>query len=179
MRALCLVSLLLLACRTHTVPIGSMGPRQSATPFAPRTGLRSPAMIGEGAAVIGFNLAVALAWFLVDGTDAGPYVAVTAPLFVVWVGHSAGVGIPLIVLGSRPARLPQAQQPQAPAAQVGAIQVGDVGLRWNLDWIEFALGCRDALVLIQLRYLATCLSVSNNPHRQDAGLCRWPAGRQS
>lgn len=104
------------------------GARQDEIYFAPRTGVRNQWMIVAGGAVVALNAAGALAWFLTDGLAAGDYVAVTAPLFTLWVGHSLGIGVPLIVLGARPARLPQAQQPPVPT-----MQVGDIGLLWNVE----------------------------------------------
>lgn len=105
------------------------GAHQEAAYFAPRTGIRSPGMVTVGSVVMGLGVLSAVAWLSFSGAaDVGPYWPIPLGLFSVWAGHSIGLGVPLIVLGSRPARLPQAEQQPLPA-----VRVSDMGLRWSFD----------------------------------------------
>lgn len=103
------------------------------TEFAPNSEPRSPAMIIVGSLLMAAGVAGATAFFTAAGEiESGFLSDLGVALYAVAGGWSLaagfGGGIPLVVIGSRAVRAPQAEQPPLPTFTTSGL-----GVRWAFD----------------------------------------------
>ena len=111
------------------------GPSQEPTAFAPRMGVQSSGMIAGGSVLLAAGVAGAIACFTAatsfDSVDDhfGLYRSLVGFAGASSLAAGIGGGVPLIVIGARQMRLPQAEQPAVQGFALGS----GIGLHWQLQ----------------------------------------------
>jgi hypothetical protein len=107
-------------------------PNLESVSYAPETRVRSAGMIVGGSLLMAAGIAGSIALFTAAANVEDDWFSVIPQVFlgtfgVVSLGAGFGGGVPLVVFGARPVRVPQSEQP------VTGIRLGGLGLRWAFE----------------------------------------------